>query len=147
MLVIFLSHFLRFLCQHLFKSTFLVFTKFLTWKKRLLGVHQSSFFRLKFKLFVLRPVCLWNEAWISFFFSSCLNWCNRPYGCWTKSWTNFFISKPYRGCRSGSTFRVRDQQRFLTFNPPRQLVVTNLHFRTEWQQSCSSSADINSAIL
>ena len=24
---------------------------------------------------------------------------------------------------------MRDQQRFLTFNPPRQLVVTNLHFR------------------
>ena len=30
MLVIFLSYFRRFLCQHLFQSTFLVFTKFLT---------------------------------------------------------------------------------------------------------------------
>ena len=26
-------------------------------------------------------------------------------------------------------------------------IVTNLHFRTEWQQSCSYSADINSAML
>ena len=61
-------------------------------KEATLRVHQSSFFRLKRKLFVLRLVCLWLSMNI-FVFLSLLNWHKRPYGCWTKFWTKFFIFK------------------------------------------------------
>ena len=98
-----------------------------------LRAHQSSFLRLKRKLFVLQPVCLLTKhGYLCFSLPPKIDIIVHmdvelnpgPASSSLRSKRKW----PYRECRSGRTVKVRKATKVLIFNPPWHLVVTNLHF-------------------